>query len=265
MVEILLEGYEMYLMGIICLLGIFGTWKAGRQYRRLISQAENMMSTGHPFLLQIKNRFENTYRVNTGINNIKAFVWKNAGECKCMGIRLNHLGNAAGHMGILCMVLGLAFTIFKYWYANESLKTSLFSLAVGMVLGLLDFWVLYRTDVISLEERLMIHLQEYLENTMVNRLKNAREDERYLSREDERHLSRADTLRKDIPDRQVKKEKLERLKKENEETYQDEFSYLKESFQTIASDREDDLEEEKHKMTRKEEQLIDDILKDYFH
>jgi hypothetical protein len=263
MVKIVLGSYEIYLMSILCLVGILGTWKAGRQYQKLIRQTENMMGTGHPFLLQIKSRFENTYRVNTGINNIKAFVWKNVDECKYMGMKLNNLGHAAGRMGVLCVVLGMFFSIWQYWYANENVKSSIFFAIFGIFLGLLDFFVLYRTNMDVMEEKLVFHLQDYLENTMVNRLKNAKEDERYLARTENARRERASRheRQEDIQTSYQNKEQGD----SDVNTYQDEYNYLRESFQTIASDREDMSAEGKHKMTKKEEQLIDDILKDYFH
>ena len=58
MLGFLEAGYGNIVLAVICLLGVIGTWIAGRRYRRLTLQTDNISNTQSKYLKQIKNKFE---------------------------------------------------------------------------------------------------------------------------------------------------------------------------------------------------------------
>lgn len=229
--KILEAGYGNYLMVIFSIVGIIGTWIAAHQYKQLIRDSENMMGTRQPFLLQIKNKFQNTYYVNHGVNNVELFVQKNMKEIQKYRMNTVSLSKLAGRMSGLCFLLGIVFSSLGYMQ-DISFKQIVTYLLTGIVTGLISLVFVYLLDVQSLQEMLCLQLKEYLENTFTTKLNHSREDREYL----------ADDLEED-----------------------DDLSYLKQSLESMASDREEGTSSEhKHKLTAKEEKLLEEILKEYF-
>ena len=62
-------GYGNVLLAVICFLGIAGTWMAGRRYRRLIREMENLSGGQSKYLKQMRNKFETSYRINRKRNS----------------------------------------------------------------------------------------------------------------------------------------------------------------------------------------------------
>lgn len=225
--KILEAGYGNYLMVILSIIGIIGTWMAARQYKKLIRDSENMMGTRQPFLLQIKNKFQNAYYVNHGVNNVELFVQKNMKEIQKYRMNTVSLSKLSGRMSGLCFLLGIIFASLGY-VQDISFKGVMTYLLTGIVTGLVSLVFIYLLDVQGLQEILCLQLKEYLENTFTTKLNHAKEDKEYLEEEDE-------------------------------------LSYLKQSLESMVSDREEGTSSEhKHKLTAKEEKLLEEILKEYF-
>lgn len=232
--KILEAGYGNYLMVIFLIIGIIGTWIAAHQYKQLIRDSENMMGTRQPFLLQIKNKFQNTYYVNHGVNNVELFVQKNMKEIQKYRINTGSLSKLAGRMSGICFLLGIVLASLGY-VQNISFKAIMTYLLTGIVTGLISLVFVYLLDVQSLQEMLCLQLKEYLENTFTTKLNHSREDREYLAQ--------------DL----------------DEEEDDEDLSYLKQSLESMASDREKGTSSEhRHKLTAKEEKLLEEILKEYF-
>jgi hypothetical protein len=108
------------------------------------------------------------------------------------------------------------------------------SLLIGIITGSIAILVAYILDISSLQDELCLQLKEYLENTFSMKIKNSQMDVNYFTEEDD-------------------------------EEEEDEFSYLKESLEAMASAREKEVSSgEKRKLTAKEEKLLEEILKEYF-
>lgn len=233
MYKFLEAGYGNYLMMFFCAIGIIGTYLAAHQYKRLINQSENMMGTRQPFLLQIKNKFQNAYYVNHGVNNVELFVQKNMREMRKCKIRTEFLAKMASRMAGVCFLLGIIFAALGYLQELE-FKQMIVSLLVGIITGSIAILISYILDTSTLQEELCLQLKEYLENTFSMKLKHSQMNADYFTEEDE---------------------------EEDEEG----LSYLKESLEAMASAREKETSSgEKHKLTAKEEKLLEEILKEYF-
>jgi hypothetical protein len=225
-------GYGNYLMVFFCAIGMIGTYLAAHQYKRLINQSENMMGTSQPFLLQIKNKFQNAYYVNNGVNNVELFVQKNMRELRKYKIRTEFLAKMSSRMSGVCFLLGIIFAAMGYIQEIE-FKQMMVSLLVGIITGSIAILVAYILDISSLQDELCLQLKEYLENTFSMKIKNSQMDVNYFTEESEEE--------------------------------EDEFSYLKESLEEMASAREKEVSSgEKRKLTAKEEKLLEEILKEYF-
>jgi hypothetical protein len=225
-------GYGNYLMVFFCAIGMIGTYLAAHQYKRLINQSENMMGTSQPFLLQIKNKFQNAYYVNNGVNNVELFVQKNMRELRKYKIRTEFLAKMSSRMSGVCFLLGIIFAAMGYIQEIE-FKQMMVSLLVGIITGSIAILVAYILDISSLQDELCLQLKEYLENTFSMKIKNSQMDVNYFTEESEEE--------------------------------EDEFSYLKESLEAMASAREKEVSSgEKRKLTAKEEKLLEEILKEYF-
>lgn len=225
--KILEAGYGNYLMVIFSIIGIIGTWMATHQYKQLIRDSENMMGTRQPFLLQIKNKFQNAYYVNHGVNNVELFVQKNMKEIQKYRMNTLSLSKLSGRMSGLCFLLGIVLASLGY-AQDISFKGIMTYLLTGIVTGLVSLIFIYLLDVQGLQEILCLQLKEYLENTFTTKLNHAREDKEYLEEDDD-------------------------------------LGYLKQSLESMASDREEGMSSEhKNKLTAKEEKLLEEILKEYF-
>jgi hypothetical protein len=231
--EFLEAGYGNYLMMFFCTIGIIGTYLAAHQYKRLINQSENMMGTSQPFLLQIKNKFQNAYYVNHGMNNVELFVQKNMREMRTCKIRTEFLARMASRMAGVCFLLGIIFAAMGYIQEIE-FKQMMVSLLAGIITGSIAVLIAYILDISNLQDELCLQLKEYLENTFSMKLKHSQIDTDYFTENDE-------------------------------EEGEEEFSYLKESLEAMASSREKEVSSgEKRKLTAKEEKLLEEILKEYF-
>lgn len=293
MERFLASAIPVYVMTAITVLGILGTWATGIYYRQMINQTENMMSARHAFLLQMKNRFENTYRVNKGINNVPLFVQKQLKGNRFLGISAEKAGRASQKAGILCLLFGGAIVMLQQVNEFEAKKTVTF-LGITLFCTLAGFCVYYLSDMDYIQDNLRIQLEEYFTNTLTKRLSNTREEEMVLNRPGKRSdIARSDVRSSDSG--RMESNRAEGRKKKNplsgsffsdmqdsrndinsvektdmaaeEENYftEEDLQYLRQSLERIAAGKDRSLgNEKKHQFSAKEEKVIDDILREYF-
>lgn len=250
-------GYGNIILAVVCLLGMIGTWTAGRKYQKLILQMDNIAGMQSKYLKQLKNKFETSYRVNQGVNNVGLFVEKNVMECRFLGIRLKQLGNMSASAGGLAALLGGAGALFCS-YAGTAFPTVLRNFAGSLLAGAIALLYWKFVNVPEKEKELCIHIQDYLENVLSSRL--AARPLKEAGRES------AGEKAVDTP-KTISELEAERQEPVQQESHKEEIDYLKQSLDRIASGREPSQGEAKRKHSRfsKEEQsLIEDILREYF-
>ena len=169
MLGFLEAGYGNVLLALICFLGIAGTWMAGRRYRRLTREMENLSGGQSKYLKQMRNKFETSYRVNRGVNNVGLFVERNVAEFRCMGIRLCRLENMAAGAGSLAFLLGCGAALFSY-RAGMAMNTVRGNLALSLLISAAAMLYWKNADVGRRARDFCIHIQDYLENVLANRL-----------------------------------------------------------------------------------------------
>lgn len=169
MLGFLEAGYGNILLAVICLLGIAGTWMAGRRYRRLTREMESLSGGQSKYLKQMRNKFETSYRVNRGVNNVGLFVERNVAEIRFFGIRLSRLENMAAGAGSLAFLLGCAAALFCY-RAGMAMDTVRVNLALSLLIAAAAMLYWKNADVGRRARDFCIHIQDYLENVLANRL-----------------------------------------------------------------------------------------------
>lgn len=278
MMEYLERGYVLYAMLGICVICVLGKLIANGTYKRLIRQAENMASAKDSFLKRLKLKYESTYRLNEGVNNVPAFVEKNLYQYKKMGITLRRLESLAIHGALLCLLAGVCATLASFWYQTE-IRTMILQFAVGIILGLVLVFADSVMDTGTKRDALLANICDYLENILVVRtpLENT-EEEPVPSRrkmKDDLFVRKQEEKRepaKESGDKQQKQETgrakqpgeaaAAAMKKESKS----DMESLKKSLAQIAAVREEKGEMgtfKGKKLSPKEEKLIADIIQEY--
>lgn len=162
-------GYGNVLLAVICFLGIAGTWMAGRRYRRLIREMENLSGGQSKYLKQMRNKFETSYRINRGVNNVGLFVERNVGEFRFLGIRLYRLENMAARAGSLAFLLGCGAALFSY-REGMAIDTVRLNLALSLLISAAALLYWKNANVGRRARDFCIHIQDYLENVLASRL-----------------------------------------------------------------------------------------------
>lgn len=96
MLEFLENGWALYGLAAVSILGIQAALIGAHGYRKLFRQCRSMPDTRNKFLLQLKVKFENTYRVSGGIQNIRAFLERQVYQSRTFGISLYRWERACG-------------------------------------------------------------------------------------------------------------------------------------------------------------------------
>ena len=74
MLDFLETGKALYVLAAICGLGLAVRLVARNLYKRLIKETDNMTLTKNRYLRELKQKTENTYRLNQGINNSRVYL-----------------------------------------------------------------------------------------------------------------------------------------------------------------------------------------------
>lgn len=169
MLELLESGKALYALAAACVLGILSRLVARNLYKRLMKETDNMTLTKNRFLRDLKQKAENTYRLNQGIYNTKVYLERQLAGYRFIGLSLNGWGNLSGQLTVLCFLLGGAAAFGAYWYRCDSYFVALYG-CVGVLAGLLTLFMDYGVNLGEHRNQLMNALQDYLENSLMHRL-----------------------------------------------------------------------------------------------
>lgn len=290
MLQFLETGNALYVLAAVCLLSLLGKLVIRNLYRRLIRETDNMALTKNKYLKTLKQKAENTYRMNQGITNTQVYLEKQLYSIRFMGMSLNGWGNFSNQMSLLCFLLGGVGAFVSYWYRFDSYYIVLYG-SVGILAGLFTIVVDYGLNPSDKKQHLMISLQDYLENSLFGRLVKERAD--IVSEEEEIQEPVRSTIRENsrIVDRSVldrsgnERESAQRTVPERnstaskrggrnarrepvevqETTSRRDIDYLKRSLEQIAASREKSREDENwvKDLDANEIKLIGEILREY--
>ena len=82
MLEFLQTGKAVYILAAVCLMGMISKLAARNLYKGLIKETSNMMLTKNKWLRELRQRAEDTYRLNQGVANTRVFVEKQIYEAR---------------------------------------------------------------------------------------------------------------------------------------------------------------------------------------
>ncbi len=169
MLEILESGKALYALAAVCVLGLLSRLTARGLYRRLMKETDNMTLTKNRYLREFKQRTENTYRLNQGIQNTQVYLEKQLAGYRFLGLSLEGWGNLSGQLTVLCFLLGGAAAFGAYWYRCDNYYIVLYG-TMGALAGLLTLFVDCGVNLSEKRQQLLAALQDYLENSLFCRL-----------------------------------------------------------------------------------------------
>ena len=169
MLEFLQTGKAIYVLAAVCFLGMASKLAVRNLYKRLIRETRNMMLTKNKWLRELRQRAEDTYRLNQGVANTQAFVEKQIYEVKMGAFSIEGWCAFSNQMTALCFLLGGGAAFLSYWYRCDSYYIVLYS-SIGILSGIFDIMVDYGAGLENKRQRLSTCLQDYLENSLWKRL-----------------------------------------------------------------------------------------------
>lgn len=207
-----------YVMIGVGVLGVLSKLILAFLYSRLMKDAENMSMAQTRLMKQIKLKFENCYRLNLGVKNVSVFVDKYLHKYKILGISLHRMGGIMELSMMSCIFLGIFGSVYKF-FNGDKLEQAVSSFVLGVLLVIILFILDATIDVDHMQEVLMINIQDYLENNLVNRLeqgvsKEVESDIAYMKRSLEQ-IAAANMTGKNLSPGPVKEP--ERLDEDNKE------------------------------------------------
>lgn len=169
MLEFLQTGKAIYVLAAVCFLGMVSKLAVRNLYKRLIRETRNMMLTKNKWLREMRQRAEDTYRLNQGVANTQAFVEKQIYEVKMGAFSIEGWCAFSNQMTALCFLLGGGAAFLSYWYRCDSYYIVLYS-SIGILSGIFNIMVDYGVGLEGKRQRLSTCLQDYLENSLWKRL-----------------------------------------------------------------------------------------------
>ncbi|MCI8949398.1 MAG: hypothetical protein HFG49_05050 [Lachnospiraceae bacterium] len=173
MLEFLQTGKAIYILAAVCLMGMASKLAARNLYKGLIKETGNMMLTKNKWLRDLRQRAEDTYRLNQGMSNTRVFVEKQIYEARIGMFTPEGWSSFSNQMTALCFLLGGAAAFLSYWYRCDSYYIVLYS-SMGVLTGIFNIIVDYGAALGDKRRRLVIGIQDYLENVLWKRLSRDR-------------------------------------------------------------------------------------------
>lgn len=168
MLQLLETGKALYVLAVFCGLGIFTRLMTGHLYKRLLKESTNLAATRNKNLKELRQRAENTYRMNQGLRDSSAWLENQFSHLKFMGFTLNTWSAMAVRWTWLCLLAGAAASFASYWYHLDTLYIVLYggsAILMAMVGMMFDLGTGS-----GKREQLLAVLRDYIENVMCPRL-----------------------------------------------------------------------------------------------
>lgn len=175
MLQLLETGQVLYVLAGICVLGLLARMMTRNLYKRLVKESANLATAKNKSLKELKQRAENTYRMNQGLRDSSVWVEHQLSELRFRGMTLAGWSNFSMQLTWLCLLLGGTAAFFSYWYRLDTYYIVMYgggAVLMAMLTMLFDHGVSG-----GWREHLVTALQDYLENVMCPRLaRNLPED-----------------------------------------------------------------------------------------
>ena len=164
--------FFLSLMITFFVLSILTQILIGVLYQHMIEEAENMQNTTNKLLLQLKQKYINSYTLNDGVTNVPVFVDKFINRLQIGRISLNTLKNCSGQ-SMLLSVSAAGVGICKGLIEGDAFFALLPYYIISFLGLYFYFSVISIVDIPSRKNMLKTNLVEYLENHLALRLEAA--------------------------------------------------------------------------------------------
>ena len=165
MQQFLVSGQALYVLAVICGLGVLCKWVTRILYKRLIKEAGNLAMTKNKNLKTLKQRVESTYRTNSGVGNMETYLEHQMYDFRFLGVTLTGWGNFSNQMTFLCFLAGGAAAFLSYWSRSDSYYIVLYG-SMGILAGLFTLMVDSGVNLNEKREQLLIALEDYMDNSL---------------------------------------------------------------------------------------------------
>ena len=164
MLQLLETGRVLYALAAFCVLGILTRLVTRHAYKRLLKESKDLSMTKNKSLKELRQRAENTYRVNQGLVDSGAWLEHQLYDFKAMGIRLLNWTSLGIRLTWLCLLFGGACAFFSYWYRLDTYYVVMYgggAVLMAMLTMLFDGGIAG-----DLKEQLLISLQDQIDNVI---------------------------------------------------------------------------------------------------
>ncbi len=159
----------LYIMGGLCGLGVFLKCFLLVVYNKLIAASENMNSTKKNWLKNMKLRFESSYQLQLGVNDVDIYVDKYVSKIKYGGLLLSTWENISGQTIGLCLLTGSFAGIIGFVYEcgqSQVLFTFFAGAWTAIIVNIVDNVV----NISAHRQMLRYNLIDYFENNLKVRM-----------------------------------------------------------------------------------------------
>ena len=164
MLQFLQTGKALYILAVVCGIGVISKLVTSSLYKRLIKETGNMALTKNKNLRSLKQKTENMFLLNHGIRNAGAYIEKQLYSFRFMKLSLDVWDNFSVQAMILCFLLGGIAAFGAYWYRCDSYYIVLYG-TMGILAGLLLVLVDNGTNISLKRQQLEDGLIDYVENS----------------------------------------------------------------------------------------------------
>lgn len=175
MLEFLQTGKALYVLAVLCGVGVITRWLTRNLYKRLIKESDNMSLTKNKGLRAFRQKTETTYQINQGIPKVRPYLERQMYDFKYMGITLHGWNMFSNQMTLWCFLAGGAAAFASYWFRTDPYYIVLYG-SVGIMAGLFTILVDHGAGISEKRQQLFAALDNYLENTLIYRLDQDREE-----------------------------------------------------------------------------------------
>jgi hypothetical protein len=180
MLEFLQTGKALYVLAVLCGIGVITRWLTRNLYKRLIKETDNMALTKNRNLRNFKQKTESTYQMNQGIPKVKPYLERQMYSFRYLGVTLQGWNTFSNQMTLWCFLAGSVAAFGAYWYNIDSYYIVLYG-SVGIMAGLFTILVDHGAGIVEKRQQLFAALDNYLENTLIYRLDQDRNETQAIS------------------------------------------------------------------------------------
>ena len=164
MLQLLETGRALYVLAAICVLGILTRMMARHVYKRLLRESKDLSLTKNKSLKELRQRAENTYRVNQGMIDSGTWLEHQLYDFKTFGVSLTGWNSMGARWTWLCLLFGGCAAFFSYWYRLDTYYIVMYGggcVLMAMLTMLFDGGLGG-----DLKDQLIISLQDQIDNVI---------------------------------------------------------------------------------------------------